>query len=245
MGAVTLRPRRAFVLLAAAAAPAFLTLWLIGRSHAQSAAEVERIAAIIGLRPGMTIADIGAGTGTLTVALARLVGPSGRVYSTEIDRDRLDDLRAAADDAGLRHVVTIVEGHASRTNLPEACCDVLVLRNVYHHFREPAAMAASLFASLRPGGRLLVIDFSPRRMSSGPNERDRSRARSAPPPDRGGTSGEPAGRVDRARGGAHGVAPETVAEELRAAGFEILEHLDDWPGRRAFAVLARRPASPP
>jgi precorrin-6B methylase 2 len=231
MTGVPLRRARLALLLARSTVAALVVIRLAGVPAAQSAAEIERITKLIGLRPGMVVADIGAGAGRLTVALARLAGPSGRVYSTEIDSDRLADIRSAVEDAGLRNVV-VIEGHASRTNLPEACCDALVLRNVYHHFREPERMAASLFASLRPGGRLLVIDFAPRRL--GPARGSSTESRGDRPA---------AGGTDRARGEAHGVAPEAVERELEGAGFEMLERIDDWPGRRAFAVLARRPGA--
>ena len=70
---------------------------------------------------------------------------------------KVDFVTAAA---GLKNV-TVVDGTAGRTNLPEQCCDAIFMRDVYHHFTDPAAMNASVLASLKPGGMLGVLDFGP------------------------------------------------------------------------------------
>jgi precorrin-6B methylase 2 len=115
------------------------------------ASDAARLVTALKLHAGQTVADIGAGGGQLTVALAREVGPSGHVYATELDKDRLSDIRQATDSAGLQNV-SVIEAHATRTNLPEWCCDALVLRKVYHHFGNPHLMNASMRQSLKPGG---------------------------------------------------------------------------------------------
>ena len=107
------------------------------------ASDAARLVTALKLQPGQTVADIGAGRGELTVELAREVGPGGQVYATELDADRLRDIREAAAAAGLKNV-TVVEAHATRTNLPAACCDALVLRRVYHHIRDPSLMNESM-----------------------------------------------------------------------------------------------------
>jgi SAM-dependent methyltransferase len=93
-------------------------------------------------------------------ALAREVGPKGRVFSTELDPGRLRRLHEAVLAARLDNV-TVVEASVSQTGLPPNCCDAIVLRRVYHHLAEPSAINASLLRSLRPGGVLAVIDFPP------------------------------------------------------------------------------------
>jgi ubiquinone/menaquinone biosynthesis C-methylase UbiE len=180
------------------------------------ASDAARLVPAIKLHEGETVADIGAGGGQLTVHLAREVGPSGRVYATELEEDRLRDIREAAKSAGLSNV-TVVEAHATRTNLPERCCDALVLRRVYHHIANPKLMNASLLASLKPGGFLAVIDF---------------------PPD----SAESADPNGRAAGEQHGVTSATVARELGQAGFEVL-NVEEGGGSDRYMVVARRPAS--
>jgi ubiquinone/menaquinone biosynthesis C-methylase UbiE len=118
--------------------------------------EMPRLRQALALEPGKVVADVGAGKGELTRALAREVGPTGRVYSTEIDAARLKALHAARLDN-----VTVVEARSNETGLPPSCCDAIVLRRVYHHLAEPARINASLLQALRPGGMLVVIDFPP------------------------------------------------------------------------------------
>src|SRR5688572_16230898 len=121
---------------------------------------MERIREALALKEGMTIADIGAGKGQLSAALARDVGAGGRVFATDLDRERVDALRESFARERLANIV-VVEGGTSDTRLPPACCDAIVLRRVYHHLSDPAGINASLRRSLRPGGLLAVIDFPP------------------------------------------------------------------------------------
>jgi ubiquinone/menaquinone biosynthesis C-methylase UbiE len=122
--------------------------------------EMPRLRAVLSLATGTVVADVGAGKGELTFALAREVGANGRVFATEIDPGRLQQLREAVVAAKLANV-TVVEAHSRETGLPPSCCDAIVLRRVYHHLTDPAAINTSLLRSLRPGGVLAVIDFPP------------------------------------------------------------------------------------
>jgi ubiquinone/menaquinone biosynthesis C-methylase UbiE len=178
------------------------------------ASDAARLVTALQLHPGRTVADIGAGRGQLTMALAREVGPTGRVYATELDPDRLRDIRQATESAGLKNVI-VIEAQATHTNLPEQCCDALVLRRVYHHFVNPTLMNASMRQSLKPGGLLAVIDFAP-------------------------DSAESAAPEGRANGNQHGVTSATVVRELSQAGFELVAvEKGSRPGR--FMVVVRRP----
>lgn len=127
--------------------------------HADGA-EMPRLRQVLALEAGSVVADVGAGKGELTVALAREVKSNGRVFSTEIDARRLKELREAVVDARLDNV-TVVEARSGETGLPPNCCDAIVLRRVYHHLSDAASINASLLRSLRPGGVLAVIDFPP------------------------------------------------------------------------------------
>ena len=122
--------------------------------------EMPRLREVLALEKGMVVADVGAGQGQLTFALAKEVGSGGHVFSTEIDPERLSALREAVAAARLGNV-TVVEGFAGDTGLPPGCCDAIVLRRVYHHVADPPAINASLSRALRPGGLLVVIDFPP------------------------------------------------------------------------------------
>jgi ubiquinone/menaquinone biosynthesis C-methylase UbiE len=127
--------------------------------HADSA-EMSRLRNVLALKTGMVVADVGAGKGELTFALAAEVGSKGRVFSAEIDPGRLRRLRESVVAAKLGNV-TVVESRSSETGLPPSCCDAIVLRRVYHHLSDPSGVDASLLRSLRPGGVLAVIDFPP------------------------------------------------------------------------------------
>lgn len=185
-------------------------------AHAQDEFESDaaRLVTALQLQPGHTVADIGAGRGQLTIALAREVGPSGHVYATELNVDRLRDIREAAESAGLTNV-SAVEAHATRTNLPDRCCDALVLRRVYHHIGNPRLMNASMRESLKPGGLLAILDFVPDSVESA----------------------DPDGRDS---GNQHGVTSATVVHELREAGFDVIA-AEAGPGTGRFMVVGRRP----
>jgi ubiquinone/menaquinone biosynthesis C-methylase UbiE len=143
----------------------------------------------------MAVADIGAGNGELTVALAAEVGASGRVYANDLD---LAQVRATVAAAGLSNV-TFVQSQTGDTTLPENCCDAIVLRRVYHHLTEAAAINASLLRALRPGGVLAVIDFPP--------------------------------LVSWLWVLNHGVDARRVTDEVVASGFQLVQVIEDWPGR--------------
>ena len=122
--------------------------------------EMARLREVLALESGKVVADVGAGKGELTFALAKAVATTGHVYSTEIDPERLRRLREAVVTAKLDNV-TVVEAHASDTGLPANCCDAIVLRRVYHHLTDPPGLNAGLLRALRPGGVLAIIDFPP------------------------------------------------------------------------------------
>ena len=151
--------RAAAVALVLSAACAGCESWTGGGFRADGS-EMPRLRQVLALETGRVVADVGAGKGELTFALAREVGPKGHVFSTEIDPARLQRLREAVVAAKLDNV-TVVEARASETGLPPNCCGAIVLRRVYHHVTEPPGINASLLRSLRPGGVLAIVDFPP------------------------------------------------------------------------------------
>jgi ubiquinone/menaquinone biosynthesis C-methylase UbiE len=168
--------------------------------------EVRRLVTLLRLEPGMSIADVGAGLGAWAMRFARWTGTSGRVFATDIDETPLTILRTIVAKDALSNV-TVITGAADSTNLPAACCDAILIRNVFHYVTEPAAMIRSLAASLKPGGRLAIVDFPPR-----PN--------STVPP------GVPANR------GGNGVPPDVVESEVGA----VLRHVTTVPNWSPEAV---------
>jgi ubiquinone/menaquinone biosynthesis C-methylase UbiE len=123
--------------------------------------EVRRLVNLLSLQPGMRIADVGAGLGAWSLRFAQWTGPAGHVYATDIGEEQLAALRSLVTRERLSNV-TIITGATDSTNLPAECCDVILTRNVFHYFTEPAAMIRSFAASLKPGGRLAIVDFPPR-----------------------------------------------------------------------------------
>jgi ubiquinone/menaquinone biosynthesis C-methylase UbiE len=154
---MTLNAFRALTVLAVALTSG--CTWPGGGFNA-SGPEMPRLREALALRTGMVVADVGAGKGQLTLALAAAVGSTGHVFSSDIDPDRVRALREAVAKAGHSNV-TVVEAKTSESGLPAGCCDAIVLRRVYHHVSDPAATNASLLRALRPGGLLAVIDIPP------------------------------------------------------------------------------------
>ena len=119
----------------------------------------EKIVAAAGLKPGMTMADIGAGTGLFTLHFAQAVGASGKVYAVEIAKNFLEHIKARASKASASNVQTILCTERS-VELPEASIDLAFICNVYHHFEFPSASLATLHKALKPGGELVLIDVN-------------------------------------------------------------------------------------
>jgi predicted methyltransferase len=174
----------------------------VAQERAQAELDAPKLVAVLGLSPGMTVADVGSGGGAMTVVLARWIG-AGHVFATDITELALRLTRAYAQSEALTNV-TVIEGGAATTNLPGECCDAVFLRHVYHHITAVEGFNKSLLASLKPGGRLAIIDFVAEQGSELPD-------------------GVPANR------GGHGVSPAVVIEEMVAAGFHYVRTIDAWP----------------
>lgn len=101
---------------------------------------------LLELKPGMAVADVGAGFWAWTMGFARWLGPAGRVYATDVGATQLAALRDAVHRERLS-TITGLAGAIDATNLPEACCDAILIRD-YHHLTQPEAMIRSLAASL-------------------------------------------------------------------------------------------------
>jgi SAM-dependent methyltransferase len=118
----------------------------------------ERVLDAIGVRPGMTVAEIGAGRGRFAVQLAARVGASGRVYAEDIDAESLAHLRRRCRRWGLSHV-EIVLGAESDPKLPPGALDLIWIVSSYHHFADPVALLRRARPALKPGGRLAIGEW--------------------------------------------------------------------------------------
>lgn len=189
----------------------------VSLSFAISEEEIHRLAKVMDWKAGQVIADVGAGEGEIGFAAAGTVGPGGKVFVTELDRQKLEQLEKEKQRRKLDNVITLAAAE-KETKLPEHCCDAIILRHVYHHFTAPVEMDASLMRSLKPGGRLAVIDFAPRKSLS---------------------ESDPVKGVPRNRGG-HGIPKKILVDELTAAGFVVEKTIDDWPDDD-YLVMFRKP----
>lgn len=153
----------------------------------------EAILEALELRPGMAVADVGAGTGLFTLLFANAVGAEGRVYAVDISESFIAAIRERASAAGHDNVVGVVNDQQT-VALPAESVDLVFIADTYHHFEYPYAMLSAIRTALRPGGILALIDF--RRDPAVSSRWVMSHVR--------------AGRAQ-------------VIEEVRAAGFELLD----------------------
>lgn len=129
----------------------------------------DKVVEALGIGPGSKVADIGAGSGLMTVHLARAVQPNGRVLATDIDRAVLDLLQSRLAAAGLADLVDTKEVAADETGLAPATYDAILLAEVDHYFSDEVAWLKEATKALKPGGRIVIsnrIHHRPRSMEA-------------------------------------------------------------------------------
>jgi predicted methyltransferase len=126
-----------------------------GRDRAQ---QPERVIAALGVKPGDRVADLGAGGGYFTFRLADAVGPTGRVYAIDVDPDMVAYLQARAAEERYENV-EVIQATTDNPGLPAESVDLLFTCNTYHHLGDRTAYFARAGATLRPGGRVAIIDY--------------------------------------------------------------------------------------
>lgn len=164
---------------------------------------VDVIFAEMGVRPGATVADIGAGDGFFTSRLARSVGGNGRVFAVDIDDAVMARLRKRLQEDGIDNVTT-VKGSIDDPKLPDATLDAALIVNAYHEMEQHQLILAALRRALKPDGRLVIVE------PVTPSKRGRPRA-------------------DEARN--HEIDPEYVLQDARAAGFAVVALKDPFTRR--------------
>jgi ubiquinone/menaquinone biosynthesis C-methylase UbiE len=207
-----IRNNKYFLLAAFCVAAASFAFAL--RAKASTAEEIPKLASLMGWKPGTVVADIGAGDGSYTFAAVEQIGPTGRVFATEISEEKLKALRAEVKKRDVQNV-TVIESGEAETNLPAACCDAIFLRRVYHHLTKPLEFDASILRSLKPGGKLAIIDFPPH-------------------PEYGRVEGVPKDRVN------HGIYQKILIDELGKAGFRPEKIVDDWPANNYCVLFVKK-----
>ena len=125
------------------------------------AGEAERVMQLLGVKPGLDVADIGAGSGYYVVRLSPIIGTSGRVIAEDVMPDYLENLRRRVRDLGLQNV-DIVRGEAHDPKLPAQSLDLAILVHMYHEIAQPYALLYNLVPALKPGARIGIVDaFAP------------------------------------------------------------------------------------
>jgi ubiquinone/menaquinone biosynthesis C-methylase UbiE len=112
----------------------------------------------MGLQPGMTVADVGTGVGYMLPFLSRRVGADGKVFAEDIFDDFLAAAKQRVENLSLANV-TFVKGTETDPKLPEGGVDVVLALDVYHHFDYPEKMLAAIHKSLKPEGRLVIVEY--------------------------------------------------------------------------------------
>lgn len=122
-----------------------------------AARETEQVFAATGVKRGMTIADIGAGSGYYVTRLSPVVGPQGRVYGEDVVAEYLKGLQQRVDRMGLKNVTTVL-GAVDDPKLPARSLDLAFLVHMYHEIEQPYGLLHRLAGSFKPGGRLAITD---------------------------------------------------------------------------------------
>lgn len=131
--------------------------WL-DRAEREDEEQPSRALDIIKVVEGSAVADIGAGSGYFTMRLSRLVGPKGRVYASDIQQGMLDLIQRKVAAEGVQNV-SLILGVPADPKLPAASVDMALMVDVYHELADPQTVLAHIKRALKPGGRLVLIEY--------------------------------------------------------------------------------------
>jgi ubiquinone/menaquinone biosynthesis C-methylase UbiE len=123
----------------------------------------EKVLDAMGVKPGMLVAEVGAGRGRYVVHVAARVGDTGMVYANDIDEDALEYLRFRCERDGIGNVETLL-GEVTDPLLPEGKMDIVYVINTYHHFDKPVELMRNILPALKPDGLLVIVEHDPNKM---------------------------------------------------------------------------------
>jgi len=173
--------------------------------------KIEEVIAGLSLKPGMTIADIGAGSGLFSRPLAKAVGPNGKVYAVDIQQDLLDYIDKRDKEENIRNVRTVL-GEFNDPKLPARDVDVAFINDVLHHIQNRAAYLKALGTYLKPSGRIAIIEMN----KDDPNTPHKA---------------QPELLVSR----------DEILKWMSDAGFKLVqEHPDLFPGTKWYLIFGRK-----
>ncbi len=168
----------------------------------------------MGLKPGSTVGDLGTGYGYYAARFAKVVGPNGRIYAEEIDKPLLNKVRQRMASQNITNI-TLVLGAPDDPKFPTGTLDAVIIADVYHELDHPDAILNHVKKALKPGGKVLIIDYLK------PALLERSRA-------------------EQAR--EHNIAPRLIESDLVTSGFTIGSVIDSYAtgydGIPMFYILA-------
>jgi len=172
--------------------------------------KVDEVIAKLALKPGMIVADIGAGSGLFSRPLAKAVGPTGKIYAVDIQQDLLDIINKRSKDEKIANIQTVL-GEFDDPKIPTRNVDLAFINDVLHHIQNRATYVKALGTYVKAGGRVAIIDMN----SSDPNTPHK---------------GQPELLIAR----------EDIIKWMSDAGFKLAqEHADLFPGTKWFLVFGK------
>ena len=166
------------------------------------------------LEAGGVVADIGCGTGYYARKIAKEVGDSGKVYGVDIQPEMLEYLKEYCTKEGVTNVVPVL-GETANPNLPAGSCDWMILADVYHEFQDPEPMLEAMRNSLKPDGRIVLLEYR--------------------------LEGDSAAHIKKD----HRMSVEQVLAEWEPAGFELIERYEFLPSQHFFVFRKAPMSSAP
>jgi len=131
--------------------------WL-DRPEREAEEATSKLLVSLKLKPGMMVADIGAGSGYFTLPMAKQVGPNGKVLAVEIQREMLNIISAKARKEQIKNITGIL-GSIKDPRLTPQSVDLILLVDVYHEFDHPFEMTTKMVEALKPGGKLILVEY--------------------------------------------------------------------------------------